>query len=179
MATETKKVSKLDEVLNKIDAFFSNLMSAKKEDDMEEGDDLGAATADDEPEAEATPAPAAKKAKKATDEEDSQDPDDDDDDDSDPEKDNDDDAYAKKAAATIAKLKATIKEQNTLLAAAKDALSERDEDVRETIKSTFKPASSQRSTKVAVKNELPSWAQPQTELGKKAAKMVANKSNKR
>lgn len=171
MATEEKKVSKLDSILNKIDAFFDGLMSAKK-DEPEEDDDMSAAKTEDEPEAEAKPA--TKKAKKATDEEDSQDPDDDD---TDPEKDDDDDTYAKDAE--VKRLNSIIAKQNALLKAAQEALSERDEQVRDTIKSTFKPVGSQRTTKVAAKNELPSWATPQTELGKKAAKMAAMNKNKK
>ena len=175
MATEEKKVSKLDSILNKIDDFFEGLMSAKKSDDMEEDDDMGATKADDEPEA-ATAPTGKSKSKKATDDEDSQDPDDDGDDDEDEDGEDDDD---KTAAAEIAALKATIKKQNKLLSEAKEALAERDETVRETIKSTFKPTGSQRTTKVAAKNEMPSWATPTTELGKKAAKMASINKNKR
>lgn len=177
MATETKKVSKLDEVLNKIDAFFSNLMSSKKEeDDLEEDDDMeGKKAEDDEPETKSDKS--AKKTKKATDEEDSQDPDDDDDDDSSDEGDDDDDkddVYGKKANAEIAALKATIAKQNKLLKEAHAALAERDEDVRDSIKSTFKPQGSQRSTKTAVKTEAPAFATPQTDLAKRAAKLASN-----
>jgi hypothetical protein len=171
MATEEKKVSKLDLVLNKIDAFFEGLMSSKKDDteEPEEDDDMSAKKADDDADAKKaeTAAPATKK---ATDDEDSQDPDDDDDTDKE-----DDDTYAKKDAE-IKQLKSIVAKQNQLLKEAKSELETRDGAVRETIVSTFKPAGSQRSTKTAaVKAEMPSWARPSTELGKNATKLAVNK----
>lgn len=177
MATETKKLSKLDSILNKIDAFFENLMSSKKEgDDLEEDDDMEGKKADDDEESKKADK-SAKKSKKATDEEDSQDPDDDDDDDSTDEGDDDDDkddVYGKSAKSEIAKRDAIIAKQNKLLKEAQAALAERDEDVRETIKSTFKPQGSQRSTKTAVKTEAPAFAQPVSDLAKRAAKLASN-----
>ena len=175
MATETKKVSKLDAILNKIDAFFEGLMSSKKsEDDLEEDDDMPEdKKAEDDEEAKKADK-LAKKSKKATDEEDSQDPDDDYDSTDEGDDDDDkDDVYGKSAKSEIAKRDAIIAKQNKLLKEAQAALAERDEDVRETIKSTFKPQGSQRSTKAAVKTEAPAFATPQTDLAKRAAKLAA------
>jgi hypothetical protein len=193
MATEEKKVSKLDSILNKIDAFFEGLMS-KKADDLEEDDDMESKKADDDEAKKSkkfkksddedakkskreedeegdeddkeSKKSAKSKTKKATDDEDSQDPDDDDDDDEDKEI---------KKDAEVKRLNSVIAKQNKLLKEAQSALAERDEDIRETIKSSFKPTGSQRSNKIGVKGELPSWAQPQTELGKKAVQMAAPK----